>query len=294
MSTKDIVLTVVLPAIVMALFVLMARLTGMTDDRRAWRERASLLGVVCAFIIGTRFVVGNWPGFAPKSADDWLIWFAASAGIASIAAAAAIRGKAWPLAGALLSVVFGALVVVLPLKTAMLTQVDGVQLRACIGVLIALLVAAPMIATGQSALRITHAGPALALLGATAVGAPGLFFSSSVKLAQIAGVLAVCSGVLSVAGLAFKKWEISRGAAGTIAGLNATLWAAAYFYASAPKGAAILGAISPCAAALSFIPGLQKRPKLCMALQFVLAAAIAAAGTALAKEAMPKDDDPYG
>lgn len=290
MTPKDIAFTVVLPGVIVAAFVLLGRAGAMRDDLRPRREVLSLVAAALAFILGTRFVLGHFGHLPPVAAEEWL--FPLTTAWAILSLPAFVRGSL-PLQVAL-CVCFGACVALFPLKTALNNQVDASAARLGVGAVVALLVAIPMAASAIASIRAAHGGIAFSLLAAIAAGAPGLFFSSSLKLAQVAGVLAVCAGVFAAAALVLRRWEISRGAGALLAGLNATVWSFSYFYASAPRAAAILAALAPVAAAVGLIPALARRPRLCAAMQILLAAAIAAAGTAIAFDAMPKDDDPYG
>jgi hypothetical protein len=341
MSPKMMLLTTLLPAAlvvsVIAVGLVIARRgaraqttpVGEPDLRHGehWPAWVAVMTVVMAFLFGAPFILGKWPPLPPVLGEEWIVYVAIAAAaaafvVAGVVGAAAVKARRAAPAGPAADVGLGLrLPVAAMVVAAVATVAIGVGLRftalrsafenqvgiglaawALLGV-IALGMAAMTLGLERVACRVRNAGLPFALGFIATLSVPGLFMSSSAKLAQLGLVLAMGPGLVSLAGMFFRGTVIRAGAFAGVATIfvpiHVTLWLTAHFYAEAPLATTILACVAPAAIFVSLLPPLRiklaERPVLAAIVPGVLSIVVMAAAVGIAAMtylAESKNQDP--
>lgn len=292
-----------------------------------WPAWVGVLATLAAFLFGAPFILGKWPPLPPVLGEEWVVYVAIVAAaaaflIAGVVAAAALKamraspggpaadvgaGFRMPFAAfgiaAAVTLAIGIGLRFTALRSAFENQVGpglaGIALMSAI----ALGMMAITVGLERAACRLRNAGLPFALGLIATLSVPGLFMSSSAKLAQLALVLAMGPGLASLAGLFFRGRVMRAGAFAGVATLfvsvHVTLWLVAHFYAEAPLATTILACVAPAAVLVGLVPPvrmkLAERPVLGAIVPGVLAALVMVAAVGIAARTYlgeKKDQDP--
>lgn len=262
MNLTMLLLEIVLPTLVAGLIVMGAYGVARTRARRAGDGPSAAipawvpaLAFGATYVVGSRFVLGAFPGWPPAQSAEWSVLITIGA------MALGLVASRWESAGFVPLIACGAIaggVLGLALWRAISGQFEGGVVRAAwIAGSVACVYIPVMCVHGAS--RGTRS-PVIdvSVWLAMTVSCAGMVLAHTAKVAQLASLLSMAGGFLWLAGVLTRRSTLATGGAIVGVGMHSALWLITYFTAEAQPVSAALGVLAPAGAAIALLPRVRR------------------------------------